>query len=506
MQRCTVFLIWLMAMALLAGCGGGSVTRGPQVPPSPNLQATKVAMATEVIAKITADAAATARMLPTSTTPPTAIPAKQATDIPTITVAKEPTKPPTPTLTDAPTVTPRPTAAPRPTVTPTRAPGLGDVMECPGYWRISPITAPDPSATASDPAKGTYVKIYLYLTNLQEKTADLSSSNLELVGELEGKQLLFAPTFYSPSLLDKSQKITSWMDDFPPLVKVKTTILFDVNEAASNWKLRLKIPSGRCEREIALYDTRSAQLVTEAATGDGAITATLSGNANLRSGPSTAYPVVGQGTQGQTLTVTGRNADGTWFEVCCYAGTPAWIASSLAKLSKDVSEIAISQKIPTPPPTPKPAPTPKPLSKDTGIGAPEVRAGNWGLKLYNMKKAKTVYFFGTGTVASGVWAVPLVEIRNLGTGTAQPNDTLDFYLQDAAGRKYAFDEFSKGALGASWQFQAGHLYDDINPGIVLGTALPFDVPPDLGDVWLRVNQNPDVGIYLGNVSQLPAVN
>ena len=32
--------------------------------------------------------------------------------------------------------------------------------------------------------------------------------------------------------------------------------------------------------------------------------------------------------------------------------------------------------------------------------------GNWGLKLYNMKKAKTVYFFGTGTVASGVWAVP----------------------------------------------------------------------------------------------------
>ena len=89
MQRYTAFLLWLMTISLLAGCNGSSTTKAPQVTASSNLEATKVAMATEVVAKITADAAATARMLPTSTTPPTAIPTKQATDTPTVTVTKE---------------------------------------------------------------------------------------------------------------------------------------------------------------------------------------------------------------------------------------------------------------------------------------------------------------------------------------------------------------------------------------------------------------------------------
>ena len=63
-----------------------------------------------------------------------------------------------------------------------------------------------------------------------------------------------------------------------------------------------------------------------------------------------------------------------------------------------------------------------------------------------------------------------------------------------------------GDLAASWQFQAGHLYDNINPGSVLGIAIPFDVSPDLGDMWLRVEQNPAIAIYLGNVSQLSQEN
>jgi len=37
---------------------------------------------------------------------------------------------------------------------------------------------------------------------------------------------------------------------------------------------------------------------------------------------------------------------------------------------------------------------------------------------------------------------------------------------------------------------------------VLGIALPFDVSPDLGDIWLRVQEAPGVIMYLGNVSQM----
>ena len=100
----------------------------------------------------------------------------------------------------------------------------------------------------------------------------------------------------------------------------------------------------------------------------------------------------------------------------------------------------------------------------------------------------------------------MVEFRNHGTGTDTPNYNIDLYLQDAAGRTYRFDEFDNAVLGAAWQFQAGHLYDDINPGIMIGIAVPVDVPPDQGDMWLRVKQDPGVSFYLGNVSQLPAVN
>ena len=41
------------------------------------------------------------------------------------------------------------------------------------------------------------------------------------------------------------------------------------------------------------------------------------------------------------------------------------------------------------------------------------------------------------------------------------------------------------------------------PIMIAGIALPFDVSPDLTDVWLRVREDSKIVIYLGNVSQLP---
>ncbi len=128
---------------------------------------------------------------------------------------------------------------------------------------------------------------------------------------------------------------------------------------------------------------------------------------------------------------------------------------------------------------------------------------NWGLRLYDVKRAKSVYHYGNARFAQGTYLIPLVEFRNTGAGTATPVRSLNFYLQDARGRTYKFDPFDDAVLGAAWQFQAGHLYDDINPGLKLGIALPFDVSPDLTDVWLRVREDSRIVMYLGNVSQLP---
>ncbi len=147
-------------------------------------------------------------------------------------------------------------------------------------------------------------------------------------------------------------------------------------------------------------------------------------------------------------------------------------------------------------------PTPVPMSKDSSIGV-EHKSAIWTLKLTDVKRAKAVYFFGKATVAMGTHVIPMVEFRNDGSGTAAPSHNFDFYLQDDQGRTYDYDMFNDAVLGAAWQFQMGHLYDDINPGLALGIALPFDVPLDMGDVWLLAKQDPGLVMYLGNVGQLP---
>jgi hypothetical protein len=127
----------------------------------------------------------------------------------------------------------------------------------------------------------------------------------------------------------------------------------------------------------------------------------------------------------------------------------------------------------------------------------------WGLKIYDVKRAKAVYFGNSAEIAHGTYLIPLVEFRNLGSGTAKPHNNLDFYLQDGLGRTFDYDTFNDAVLGAGRQFQAGHLYDSIHPGSKLGITLPFDISPEIGDIWLRVRQDAEVIIYLGNVSQMP---
>lgn len=75
------------------------------------------------------------------------------------------------------------------------------------------------------------------------------------------------------------------------------------------------------------------------AASQGSSGATLTGRVNgvlvnLRSGPATSYPTVGQANEQTTVTLTGRDATGAWWRVCCPPGAPAesWVSAEFVDL------------------------------------------------------------------------------------------------------------------------------------------------------------------------------
>jgi uncharacterized protein YraI len=75
--------------------------------------------------------------------------------------------------------------------------------------------------------------------------------------------------------------------------------------------------------------------------------------ANLRSGPGTNYPAVGEIPQGDTLNITGRDTSTTWWQVVTADGQAAWVNSELVEVS-NVADVPIA----TAPPAPTVAPEP----------------------------------------------------------------------------------------------------------------------------------------------------
>lgn len=89
-------------------------------------------------------------------------------------------------------------------------------------------------------------------------------------------------------------------------------------------------------------------------------------NANVRSGPGVDHPVVFWLTAGTRVTVTGRNADGTWLQIA-HATRSGWIlrrltegdAALLAGLPLTADAVAV---LPTPDPAPAPVGEPAPAA------------------------------------------------------------------------------------------------------------------------------------------------
>ncbi|MDH7487606.1 MAG: SH3 domain-containing protein [Anaerolineae bacterium] len=88
---------------------------------------------------------------------------------------------------------------------------------------------------------------------------------------------------------------------------------------------------------------------------------------NVRSGPGTSYPRVGQVTQGQRLDIVGKNPAGDWWQVCCVNGQQVWITGNLVQAQGNLGRVAVAANIPTPPPTARPQPTATPAPTATPV-------------------------------------------------------------------------------------------------------------------------------------------
>jgi len=176
------------------------------------------------------------------------------------------------------------------------------------------------------------------------------------------------------------------------------------------------------------------------------------------------------------------------------------LPTGAAPVTATAAPAATATAQPAPEPTAVP-PTSASVAETPPIGE-EFIVGSWGMKLYDMKKTKAVYWFDEVEIAQGIFFIPFVEFRNLSSGTARASRDLDFYLMNSEGLTVKYRPTAHASLGAARQFTAGHVYDRIQPGSLLGVSLPFDVPPATGDVWLRVEQDPSFKMYLGNISQM----
>jgi hypothetical protein len=80
---------------------------------------------------------------------------------------------------------------------------------------------------------------------------------------------------------------------------------------------------------------------------------------SARRGPGLGYELVGEARQGQSLMLMGRSEDQKWWQVCCVANQPVWVAAELVRANGATDSAPVMTPAPTPtlPPTPSPAPT-----------------------------------------------------------------------------------------------------------------------------------------------------
>jgi SH3-like domain-containing protein len=92
----------------------------------------------------------------------------------------------------------------------------------------------------------------------------------------------------------------------------------------------------------ALAVTAAAPTATPGATETPvAARLTIAGEAvNVRSGPATTYDLVATAAAGGRFAITGRNAAGDWWQICCVSDQPGWVFGELATV-ENIQDVAL---------------------------------------------------------------------------------------------------------------------------------------------------------------------
>ncbi len=106
---------------------------------------------------------------------------------------------------------------------------------------------------------------------------------------------------------------------------------------------------------------------------------------NVRSGPGTAFAVVGQLQPGRPVDILGRNADRSWWQVLLGNGNEGWVAASVVDVTGPVESVALAANIPATP-TPAPQPTAAPVAvQPTQPPAPPQPSGGYALVGFRLR-------------------------------------------------------------------------------------------------------------------------
>lgn len=107
-------------------------------------------------------------------------------------------------------------------------------------------------------------------------------------------------------------------------------------------------------------------------------------NANVRTGPSTAYPRIGSLRTGATYRVTGKNDAGSWWQIS-FDGKEGWVSGEVATVSGNTASVAVVEVAPPPTAVPAAAAAPAPAAPVASRGS---NAGfGYGMQIPNYNVA-----------------------------------------------------------------------------------------------------------------------
>lgn len=93
------------------------------------------------------------------------------------------------------------------------------------------------------------------------------------------------------------------------------------------------------------------------------------GATNVRSGPGTVYPRIGEVQTGQKYEITGKNQTGTWWQFSLN-GQPGWVSGEMVSANAAAKDVQVAANIPAAPAPPPAQPAPTRAPQPTSPPAP----------------------------------------------------------------------------------------------------------------------------------------